>query len=417
MSLTANLVLMLLAGGQVAFGVERTLTLDPDDFPKGWKAAGRIVLCLSTVEAFANDEPCEKEVPVTVGEMTREYSFGLGLLCGAASSVSKDSVTAAWVVSSVELPRRALYRIDCEKRLAVKTDSFTGVPRLWKGGRTSTEQTTPLVPLDLGSKLARRLEELARGQAQIRRDVDRLQQQLDGLGSQSACSRFESESLGQREVVIAVAGSFLRFVEIEPTQPVSVGLSQSEASRLYHQAQEQSVHPLMPWIFRSVPKVERKLDSFLLQDRVIRSTMFQELGAKGLYNAVSYGSALELLRSLNLRCRNVAQFDLPTEEQFVAAAKKIYQPSVEGLQPCATLLDRGAQLHLYQLLGHTWQLTRSLCVPFRSDIEADCPEGSYIRKGGAMESDNPLECIPEYRGVASHDTPNYNTSLRLVLTH
>ena len=166
-----------------------------------------------------------------------------------------------------------------------------------------------------------------------------------------------------------------------------------------------------------MPAVARPVEPFLLQDRLIDPALYAELlgnaGADAC--AVSYRETERFLTELNDRCAGRAAFALPTEEQFVAAARLVYDPAANGLKPCAALRRPPPGFPVAELLGHAWQLTRSACAPLADGPRDLCTEGTFVRKGGETASTNPLECIPEFRSATPTDVAQPGPSFRLVL--
>lgn len=271
-------------------------------------------------------------------------------------------------------------------------------------------------------KTLKDLDALIRGQETLRRDMEALRkdllEELRELNEtrKVSCTRSGGSYGGRGEVIVSVGERALRFLQIRPpSNPVAIGLTEEQAAGLLRQVQQDSKDPVLPRVFRSVPAVAREVADFYLQDRLVAPELYALLAAGGDARRVSYGEAERFVAELNGLCAGTARFALPTEEQFVVAARMLYDPIVDGLKPCPALTGSGADVQLTELLGNVWQLTRSLCEPFAEGGVDPCPEGSYVRKGGTAASVNPLECLPEYRSAAPDSVAQKDTSLRLVL--
>jgi hypothetical protein len=270
-----------------------------------------------------------------------------------------------------------------------------------------------------------RLEGRCEAQEKLRRTVESMQEELRRLSrrqrategaSAESCTRSEGTYAGRREILVAVGGVALRFLEIEPpAEPIAIGLSEERARELLREVQGHSEAPILPWIFRSVPAVSARVPPFFLQDRLIDPRLFARFTGGARADEVSFDQARRFIAELNARCSGRARFELPSEAQFVAAARLVYDPLAHGLAPCSAVRKAGSAVELTQLLGHTWQLTRSFCVPLGADHPIDCEADFHVRKGGAETSTDPLECMPEYRSAAPPDVAQKETSFRLVL--
>ncbi|MDY7092576.1 MAG: hypothetical protein SX243_06325 [Acidobacteriota bacterium] len=278
------------------------------------------------------------------------------------------------------------------------------------------ENTAPKTIID---RIEGDLKRMEQAQDSLQHRLKELKQSVRDLEGKipGGCTATEAIYLDRREVMISVSGSVLRFVEIRPSAPVTIGLDEARASELFREAQAQSSEPLMPWLLRSVPAVRREVPFFLLQDRLVEPRLYELLVNGAVANEVSYEDARQFIGTLNRLCDGVAQFDLPSEEELVAVAKLVYDPARNGLIPCTALAHRGKTIQVDQLLGHSWQLTRSACKPLSKRATEPCPGGSFVRKGGTSKSENALECIPEYRSAARPTVRQKDTSFRLVLRH
>jgi hypothetical protein len=197
---------------------------------------------------------------------------------------------------------------------------------------------------------------------------------------------------------------------------VTIGLSEAKADEFLAEAQAHSSHEIFPHILLAVPEAVREVKPFLLQDRLIDPQLYSRLTRGQDAGRVAFQEVERFIVDLNARCIGRAKFSLPTEEQFVAAAQWLYDPVANGLKPCESVRVQDRQFEVTELLGQSWQLTRSPCKPFSVPPRTTCPDfPSYIRKGGAASSTDQLECIPEYRSPAPVDVNQKETSFRLVL--
>lgn len=270
---------------------------------------------------------------------------------------------------------------------------------------------------DLEAKVVRRLEllEVAAREAENQREGP-------PTGPPPACQRIDATYEGVPEILVRVHDTVLRFIEITPPEPtVTIGLDAETAEKFQSIAQQDSVQPLKPSILRSVPAITREIKPFFLEERLINPDLYRQLMGDKDTRRVSFNDAQEFLTRLNAVCAGQARFDLPSEEQFVVAARMIYAPVKQGeLKECSRLRSNtvwlGGTPRPSRLLGAYWQLTRSKCEPFAPDAKIKCEEGVYVRKGGSQDSAHALECMPEFRGEASREIPQVNTTFRLVLT-
>ncbi len=240
--------------------------------------------------------------------------------------------------------------------------------------------------------------------AEIRREV------------RGTCAAFEGSFDGRREVVVAVAGSSLRFLEVKaPRQPVVVGLAEDQAAALYRQAQERVTEALVPTVYRAVPAITRDVGSFLLQDRLVLPALRVRLGFGKEPARVSLREAEGVIEVLNQLCMGRARFALPTEEQMLVAARAVYDPRNTLLQPCSEVASLSQRQGFVDLIASRWQLTRSRCNAFGGPTVDACPPNTFVIKGGTSHSRNALECIPEYRDAVPPGVAARDTALRLVL--
>lgn len=256
--------------------------------------------------------------------------------------------------------------------------------------------------------------EIRRALAELRRDLLGELRAVVGGG----CTAHHGTIGGRREVVVLVAGTWLRFLEVaSPVQPVTVGLDQELARALYSQAQSQIGDALLPTVYRAVPAVALEVPPFFLQDRLVTPELRRRLGFGQSAERVSLHEAQGLVAALNELCAGEVRFELPTEEQMLVAARMIYDPRPDLLRPCREVAALAADSRFSDLLGARWQLTRSPCRPFgRPTADADaCPEGTYVIKGGTAGSTNALECIPEYRDAVPPTVAAQDTAVRLVI--
>lgn len=264
---------------------------------------------------------------------------------------------------------------------------------------------------DLKHRLEGTLADLKASQKQLTDTLDRVKR----LALQP-CQRFDTKIDERRETVVLVGGRLLRFVEIAPPGgEVELGLTEERTTEWFRKVQNTIPEPMLPKLFLSVGEVHRTVAPFLIQDRLIDPPLYSELTGGKDPTRISLKEAYAFLRELNSRCKNAVQFTLPTEEQWLAAAREAYNPEMEGLRSCEDLRKAGKTQLVQQLFGRSWQLTLSPCVPFARDEGGSCDESSLIRKGGTASSPHALECLPEYRSAIPADVSAPESSFRLVL--
>ncbi|MEM7587091.1 MAG: hypothetical protein AAF560_27125 [Acidobacteriota bacterium] len=236
-------------------------------------------------------------------------------------------------------------------------------------------------------------------------------------GAAAPCAVYRHAIGGRHEVVVVVANAWLRFLEVTASeQPVTLGLEREVAEALYYQALElDDDGAVWPTVYRSVPAVQQNVPPFLLQDRLVAPALLQELGFDGFTERISLQQARTVIAALNERCAGEIQFELPTEEQLLVAAREIYKPQNDLLQPCSRVAELVSRSDFAELLGARWQLTSSRCIPFGDPTGDACPEGTFVIKGGTVRSSNALECIPEYRDALPPSVAAQDTALRLVI--
>lgn len=278
--------------------------------------------------------------------------------------------------------------------------------------------TEDLPPLDT--------EPLRRAISDVQQQIERLRQEFlkelktlrkPGKQRRASCFRVAGKHGSRDEVMVAVEGSVLRFLRIPAPPSVAIGLSEEAADELHKNVQSGSPDPVVPRIFLSVGDVTREVGDFYIQDRLIPNDLYARITEGKSSQRVSYNEARGFIDKVNRICSGRAQFDLPTEEQFLTTARMLYDPVNNGLKPCASLTDFGNQIQVHGLLGNLWQLTKSPCQSFpgQDPAGASCPQDSYIRKGGTAGSENPLECVPEYRSGSAAEVSQKDTTFRLVL--
>ncbi|OQW90940.1 MAG: hypothetical protein BWK78_05860 [Thiotrichaceae bacterium IS1] len=124
-----------------------------------------------------------------------------------------------------------------------------------------------------------------------------------------------------------------------------------------------------------------------------------------------------MIDAFNKQCQGY-QFELPTEEQFVYLARKVYHPVKDGALESCHVLTSGEKYGVKQLLGNKWQLTKSPCESWSNDSSdpiKQCNPQSYVKKGGTTDSKDATECMPEYRAETTPDVSEPNTTIRLIL--
>jgi hypothetical protein len=261
----------------------------------------------------------------------------------------------------------------------------------------------------------------------------------------SDCSFGPDCSLSRHDGIIEVSINYqgqqhtLKFVEV--AAKVDIALRKADAQRFYRKAQQMwqeenrssSSAPLLPWILMAVSEspVEKMIRLFWIQQELISSSedLYQAIVKDGSSESVSYNDATLVIDKLNQWCKGKASFALPSEEQFVYLAKKLYDPAAnienpEPLVACQTLSDKeleiptqeGGNFLIKKLLGNKWQLTQSKCERFDlASGDITCENDTYVKKGGTRHSTDATECIPEYRADSVPDVREPNTTFRLIL--
>lgn len=422
------LVLLLGAVAVIAQEGEHRIVI-PTESSGGSKDA---VVCCTPVD-FKPGEICAQ-----VRRYQAQGESASLLVADLCDDLRKD-VAREWLVSAAAQPGEVLYRIDCEAE------------RAWRpGGTQPTASASPSTvnknppasapPASGGKgkpaapeKANSNLKELEKTISEQKKLIQSLRQDLDKLGvadkelekklkaleeaQKKSCIRIEDNFKGREEVMIAVGGSILRFLHVRPqSDKIPIGLSEAKAGEFLAEAQAESNTKIFPHIYLAVPEAVREVRPFFLQDRLIDGDMYRRLTGGKDAGRVSYEDVSRFIEDLNTRCEGRAKFALPTEEQFVAVAHESYQPLVVGLKPCELLRHEDRLFPFAELLGHSWQLTSSRCQPFSDPPKMTCADNrSYIRKGGASSSANPLECMPEFRSSAPFDVQQKETSFRLAL--
>jgi hypothetical protein len=200
------------------------------------------------------------------------------------------------------------------------------------------------------------------------------------------------------------------------------------AQQMWQQKKLSSSSPLLPWIWRAVSKNPeyREIKPFWIQQESMSSSekLYHAIFPDGSADSVSDDDATVVIKQLNQWCKEKASFELPTEEQFVYLARKLYNPVKTGqLISCQDFRDEKSDIfkkvtdfNVNKLLGEQWQLTKSECRPFDPDSDVTCDERTYVKKGGTHNSRDATECTPEYRAESTPDIRVSNTTFRLVLT-
>lgn len=435
---------------------QKVIQLPTDKDPAG---STMVALCCTPSDLFRENETVQNCTHQWTRKGASDLSMRVENLCdelkAEATVVALDSV---WYVSRKSEPGKALFRIDCKTERAWRIGiAPSPAPTAAAQSPAPPPAQAPQVassppPADTGKdrqakateKVNSRIKDLEKTLAEQKRAMEELKKALEARGvadrkiekrldtletdlieklrtleeaQKSSCYRTDDRYQGQEEVTIAVAGSVLRFLRVKPrASPVPIGLSEARAGELLAQAQVQSSKKIFPHIYLAVPEAQREVGPFFLQDRLIDAGLYSRLTDGKDAARVSYQDVSRFIAELNSRCSGRANFALPTEEQFVAAAHRFYDPAANGLKPCEELRKEDLRSGLTELFGHAWQLTRSLCQPFSDPPRTSCPDGSaYIRKGGAASSTNPLECLPEYRSPSPFDVHQQETSFRLAL--
>lgn len=215
----------------------------------------------------------------------------------------------------------------------------------------------------------------------------------------------------------------LKFIRVKVpvnNNVISLSLENEQANKFYRKSQELAGQsPLQPMIFKSVsdrnmPKV---IPEFWIQSETIDNGLYNKIIKNGDVDKVSYNDAQKVITQLNDVCGGY-KFGLPTEQQFVYLARKIYHPiKEEDLVACKALKDKEIS-QIKQLLGNKWQLTQSNCDSWSDNLDdssRQCNPKSYVKKGGTTESRDVTECLPEYRAESTPDVSEPNTTIRLII--
>lgn len=408
-------------------------------------------VCCTPRERFASEEVCA-HVLSTEPVKADKAALQVKQVCDNLKQTATVGWKDEWIISNKSRPAEPLFLINCATALAwpwpieapsapsqqpslspspvseqsqvddTKTKAVQGEMRKVKDRLDHLEDA-----FKDQLKTAQKLQDEIKKQSAADRDF---QKQLEGLKAEilekvrtleevqkNSCYRIDDRYQGKDEVTIAVAGGVLRFLKIQPqNSAIPIGLAEAKADELQARAQAQSTKPLVPQIYLAVPEAIREVQPFFLQDRLIDPQLYSRLtNGKDAYR-VAHQDVTRFITELNARCAGRAEFVLPSEEQFVAAARQLYGPISNELTSCEALRKEDGRPDITELLGYAWQLTRSLCQPFGERFRiASCPDNSFIRKGGAASSTNPLECLPEYRSPAPPDVAQKETSFRLAL--
>ncbi len=223
-------------------------------------------------------------------------------------------------------------------------------------------------------------------------------------------------------------GHTLRFIKIKHpvTYQIDIALRKAQAEEFYQEAEAMlspNASPPFPFLFRAMSEnaVSKDISTFWIQEKPIDSKLFRAIIPDGSSDSVSYDDAIQVIKTLNIRCQGKVAFELPSEEEFVHLARSIYNPIKSGeLKYCERLReeDESERRKVKKLLGYQWQLTRSKCQPFSEDFSepaSKCDEQMYVKKGGSLESRDATECMPEYRAQSAPDIREPNTTFRLIL--
>lgn len=447
------LALGLWAPGLLAQKSLENITVPTEPAPAGGTQAS---LCCTPLRLFTERDNCRHEWR---HQATRNsLSLEVKTLCDYLKQTAKDvPLDSGWYVATKADPTVPLYRIDCSSNRASSLIQARSSPPPESPSAAPSPTQPAAEPADLPAareggvrpeaikKLNSRLDGMEKDLKEQKGAFEGLQEDVESLRSggqrdlerklealrkeilerlraledaqRNGCYRIDDRYKGQDEVLIAVGGGVLRFVKVKPrTTRVAIGLSEAKADDLLAEAQAQSEREIFPHVLLAVPEAVREVKPFFLQDRLIDPQLYSRLTNGKDANRVAYQDVERFIAELNARCGGRAKFVLPSEEQFVAAAHWHYDPVANGLKPCEAVRTQDLCFDVTELLGHAWQLTRSLCVPFSDPPRTTCPEGSsYIRKGGAASSLNRLECMPEYRSPAPFDVNQKETSFRLAL--
>lgn len=417
-------------------------------------ASGKPVatLCCTPHEQFKKEDACAHVLVLPAGK-NQAAGGSLAVAVRLVCKSLKESATVIaskgeWLVFPKGGPENELFVVNCNSLQAFKMTD-TSQPATPPGKIQISASNPPSDPKpvdppadpggDKGKPAASdnrvngRLKDLEKVVDEQKKLVEDLRQEVKALGAadqelekklkalqeaqKNSCIRIEDSFKGREEVMIAVGGSILRFLHVRPqSDKISIGLSEAKAGEFLAEAQAESKTKIFPHIYLAVPEAVREVRPFFLQDRLIDGDMYARLTGEKNADRVSYEDVSRFIEDLNTRCEGRAKFALPTEEQFVAVAHEIYQPLVVGLKLCELLRHEDKLFPFAELLGHSWQLTRTLCQPFSDPPKMTCADDrSYIRKGGAASSANPLECMPEFRSSAPFDVQQKETSFRLAL--
>lgn len=360
-----------------------------------------ISICSTPLELFGPNQRCSYEWKMNADAYDTPVKRFCDELMKNAPVVAKDG---EWILSRRSRPQDALFLINCNTN------------RAWSQAYTSSSKATENNE-SVAQSLQGELNKQSARALELEKKLAIVQRQLfEESRKNGSCYRIDDRYQGNDEVTIVVSGFVLRFLKVKPRERViAIGLAETKAKELLAEVQAQTDKPVFPHIYLAVPEALRVVQPFFLQDRLIDPLLYSHLTNGKEVNRVSYQDVSRFIAALNTRCTGRATFDLPSEEQFVAAAHHIYDPVVNGLKPCETLRNEDVRSGITELFGYVWQLTRSPCKPFSESPKMSCPEGSYVRKGGAASSTTPLECMPEYRSPAPSDVNQNVTSFRLVL--
>jgi hypothetical protein len=431
------------AGGSAAESQrgKKRITVKAEIDPSGKR---EVSLCCTPLEQFGSNQSCayEWKGPTKVDA----YDASIKTLCDA---LRKEAPIVAhngeWMLSRKTQSHQPLFLINCNSSLAwpqappasppvdPKPQAPSANPSPASSSTNPKASAADSKEKDSGQRL-KNLEkafllqekalqiledELKKREAADRehdKKIETLQKAVEEDKKNNSCARLEDRHQGNDEVMIAVAGSVLRFLKVKPRESaVPIGLSEAKAGEFLAEAQAQDDKPIFPHVYLAVPEALREVEPFFLQDRLIDPFLYSRLTGDKDAKRVSYQDVTRFIADLNARCSGRAKFALPTEEQFVAAAQRIYDPVANGLKPCETLRKEDLRSSITELFGSAWQLTSSPCRPFGDPPKMSCPDDSYVRKGGAPSSTNPLECMPEYRSPAPADVNQKETSFRLAL--
>jgi len=383
-----------------------------------------IELCFHPAELPVNTCICEYHLRFNRGTDYQPSTDGARLfmrpkdLCHAVEARLRLP-RGRWVIGSWLNRSQLFYQLDCHSKTLQPYDPVADPIRQQTAHLDGVLERIEarLAPLALLGKMAEEQEQLGKKLDWLHAEIaDVLGALPDIPAPAAACTRHESTYDGRKEVMLTVDGFVLRFLLVRPVQEkLNIGLTEKKATE-FLQEMQQTDPTTPPIIFRSVSTAESKVKPFLLQDRLIDPALYQRLLGEGAEaRKVSHDEVSRFIEILNQRCEGQGRFDLPSEEELVVAARKLYNPAELGLKPCAAVAGFGADMQLAELLGNGWQLTRSRCEPFGRKPAQSCESDGYVRKGGTASSTNWLECIPEYRITAPPNVRQKDTSFRLVL--